>query len=190
MVQCRRSKYNHSQNSHVANPFACSPRPESTHHGYTYCLGRLRPDTGGATVRNVRLHDGHPNPMPTPSPTPSQSLTLALTRFICTTLSLLAAPFVLWKLPVVGELIHQVRSNPNPSPSPSPSPNPNPNLSPNPHPNPNPKALALAETLPLTVNPSPNPNQVGGDSDAAAALTAAAAARRRVSAAQCVVQSF
>ena len=129
MVQCRRSKYNHSQNSHVANPFACSPRPESTHHGYTYCLGRLRPDTGGATVRNVRLHDGQTLTQCQPQPQPQvKSLTLALTRFICTTLSLLAAPFVLWKLPVVGELIHQVRSNPNPNPSPNPNPNPNPNF--------------------------------------------------------------
>ena len=130
MVQCRRSKYNHSQNSHVAKPFACSPRPESTHHGYTYCLGRLRPDTGGATVRNVRLHDGLTLTQCQPQPQPQvKSLTLALTRFICTTLSLLAAPFVLWKLPVVGELIHQVRSNPNPNPS----PNPNPNLVSTPH---------------------------------------------------------
>lgn len=34
---------------------------------------------------------------------------LLFETFICTTLSLLAAPFVLWKLPVVGELIHQLR---------------------------------------------------------------------------------
>jgi hypothetical protein len=34
---------------------------------------------------------------------------LLFETFICTTLSLLAAPFVLWKIPVVGELIHQMR---------------------------------------------------------------------------------
>ena len=34
---------------------------------------------------------------------------LLFETFICTTLSLLAAPFVLWKIPVVGELIHQAR---------------------------------------------------------------------------------
>ena len=34
---------------------------------------------------------------------------LLFEAFICTTLSVLAAPFVLWKIPVVGELIHQMR---------------------------------------------------------------------------------
>ena len=34
---------------------------------------------------------------------------LLFESFICTTVSLLAAPFLLWKIPVVGELIHQMR---------------------------------------------------------------------------------
>jgi hypothetical protein len=34
---------------------------------------------------------------------------LLFETFICTTLSIFAAPFVLWKIPVVGELIHQMR---------------------------------------------------------------------------------
>merc|ERR1712166_358282 len=37
------------------------------------------------------------------------SLTMLFESFLCTSISIFSAPFVLWKLPVAGELFHQLR---------------------------------------------------------------------------------